>query len=50
MLHDAIDRLDVNQDRRDVAPFVKDQQMLALWSHDFFRDVARRIQVVGDKT
>lgn len=45
LLFEAIDRLDVNQARRDVAPFVKDQQMLALWSHDFFHDVARRIQV-----
>ncbi len=47
LLFDSIDRLDVNQARKDVAPFVKDQQMLALWSHDFFRDVAGRIRVVG---
>ena len=43
LLFDAIDRLDVDQARKDVAPFIKDQQMLALWSHDFFRDVANRI-------
>lgn len=43
LLYDTIDRLDVNQARCDVAPFVKDQQMLALWSRDFFRDVAGRI-------
>lgn len=47
LLFDAIDRLDVNQARKDVAPFVKDQQMLALWSHDFFQDVASRIQAEG---
>lgn len=45
LLFEAIDRLNVNQARKDVAPFVKDQQMLALWSHDFFKDVASRIQV-----
>jgi len=45
LLFEAIDRLDVNQARKDVAPFVKDQQMLALWSHDFFSDVASRIRV-----
>ncbi|MDD2736651.1 MAG: nucleotidyl transferase AbiEii/AbiGii toxin family protein [Desulfuromonadaceae bacterium] len=45
LLFEAIDRLDVNQARKDVAPFVKDQQMLALWSHDFFQDVASRIRV-----
>lgn len=44
LLSGSIDRLDVDQARHDVAPFVKDQQALALWSHDFFRDVARRVQ------
>ena len=47
LLFDTIDRLDVNQARKDVAPFVKDQQMLTLWSHDFFHDVAGRIQTEG---
>jgi hypothetical protein len=47
LLFEAIDRLDVNQARKDVAPFVKDQQMLALWSHDFFQDVASRIKTEG---
>lgn len=46
LLLDAIDRLDVNQARKDVAPFVRDQQMLAVWSRDFFRDVASRIHAV----
>ena len=40
LVNDSIDRLDVDQARRDAAPFVKDQQMLSIWSHDFFRDVA----------
>jgi hypothetical protein len=47
LLSEAIARLDVNQARNDVAPFVKDQQMLALWSHDFFQDVASRIKAEG---
>ncbi len=47
LLFGAIDRLDVNQARKDVAPFVKDQQLLALWSHDFFRDVVSRIRFEG---
>ena len=47
LLFEAIDRLDVNQARKDVAPFVKNQQMLALWSHDFFQDVASRIKTEG---
>ncbi|MDK9717306.1 MAG: nucleotidyl transferase AbiEii/AbiGii toxin family protein [Trichlorobacter sp.] len=44
LLCDTIGRLDLNQARTDVAPFVKDQQLLALWSQDFFHDVASRIQ------
>ena len=47
LLRDAIDRLDVDQARKDVSPFVKDQQMLALWSREFFLDVAGRVQVGG---
>lgn len=47
LLSDAINRLDVEQARKDVAPFVKDQQMLALWSREFFHDVAGRIDVAG---
>ena len=49
LLNVAIDTLDVDQARRDVAPFVKDRQMLAIWSQDFFRDVSGRIQVHESK-
>lgn len=48
LLQTAIDRLDIAQARQDVAPFVKDQQTLALWSTDFFRDVATRISIVAE--
>lgn len=47
LLLDTIDRLDIDQARKDVTPFVRDQQMLLLWSRDFFRDVAGRIQAEG---
>ena len=46
LLYEAIDRLDVDQARRDVAPFVKDPEMLSLWSRDFFRDVVRRLRTI----
>lgn len=45
LLNEAIERLDVDQARRDVAPFVKDRQLFDIWSHDFFRDVAGRIKI-----
>jgi len=46
LLHDAIDRLDVDQARQEVANFVREPALLDLWSHEFFSDVAGRIQVV----
>ena len=42
----AIRRLDVNQVRKEVEPFVKTPESLQLWSHDFFRDVDEKIRIV----
>jgi predicted nucleotidyltransferase component of viral defense system len=42
----VIKKLDVDQARREVEPFVKDPEMLTIWSRDFFRDVIRRITLV----
>jgi hypothetical protein len=49
LMNDAIDRLDLDQARQDVAPFVKDQRALEIWSREFFRDVAARISVVDEQ-
>lgn len=46
--HAAIDTLDVEQARRDVAPFVRDQQLVAIWSREFFRDLVGRIEAVKE--
>lgn len=46
LFNDTIDGLDIDQARKDVAPFLSNPETLAIWSHDFFRDVALRIQVV----
>jgi predicted nucleotidyltransferase component of viral defense system len=43
MLHSALEELDVNGARREVAPFVGDQRALDLWSKDFFADIIARI-------
>ena len=40
----SIDALDVNLARKEVEPFIKNPQNLTLWSHEFFYDVASRIQ------
>jgi len=42
-LRQAVDNLDVDQARLEVAPFVVDQRALELWSKDFFRQVISRI-------
>ena len=42
----AIENLDIKQARQEVEPFVKNPQTLALWSGDFFRDIAKRISIV----
>jgi hypothetical protein len=41
-----IDSVDIDQIRREVEPFVKDPAPLALWSKEFFLDVASRIKTV----
>jgi len=45
-LKEAIDNLDVELAKKEVEPFVNEPQALALWSRDFFRDVAGRIKPV----
>jgi predicted nucleotidyltransferase component of viral defense system len=49
LMNVAIERLDLDQARQDVAPFVKNQQALAIWSREFFRDVATRIMIVEEQ-
>lgn len=41
-----IDRVDIDQIRGEVEPFVKDPAVLAVWSKEFFLDVASRIKTV----
>ena len=46
MAHSTVDRLNVDQARREVIPFVKDPSTLALWSRPFFSEIVDRIQCV----
>lgn len=41
-----IDQVDIDQIRGEVEPFVKDPAALAVWSKEFFLDVASRIKTV----
>ena len=43
---EAVDKLDVNQAKREVEPFVKNPEALEVWSREFFQDVVERIVVV----
>lgn len=46
LLSQAVDDLDVEQARREVALFVKDRRALDVWSREFFRQVITRIVAV----
>lgn len=46
LLTRRIDKVDIDQIRREVEPFVKDAASLAVWSREFFLDVASRIKIV----
>ena len=46
LLTRRIDIVNIDQIRREVEPFVKDTESLALWSKEFFLDVASRIKIV----
>ena len=46
LITEAVDKLDVNQARREVEPFVKNPDALEVWSREFFQDVVGRIVLV----
>ncbi|MBW2172809.1 MAG: nucleotidyl transferase AbiEii/AbiGii toxin family protein [Deltaproteobacteria bacterium] len=46
LLQQAVDDLDVEQARREVAPFIVDQRALDVWSRDFFRQIIPRIRSI----
>lgn len=43
LLRQAVDDLDVEQARREIAPFIKDRNTLEVWSKDFFKQIIKRI-------
>jgi len=46
LLTRRVGKVDIDQIRREVEPFVKDANALAIWSKEFFLDVASRIKIV----
>lgn len=46
VLHSAIDALDINKAREEVSPFIKDTEVLSIWSREFFHDIVQRIKLV----
>ncbi len=46
ILHAAVDALDIDKAREEVSPFIKDPEVLSIWSRDFFHDIASRIKLV----
>jgi len=41
-----IEKVNIEQIKQEVEPFVKDPASLALWSKDFFLDLASRIKLI----
>ncbi len=46
LLKSVIGKLDIEQAKRDVLPFVRNDVMLDVWSRKFFKDICLRIQVM----
>lgn len=46
LLSKKIEKVNIDQIRREVEPFAKDPTALAIWSKEFFLDVASRIKIV----
>jgi len=46
LIMEAIDKLNVDQARKEVEPFVKSPDTLIAWSKEFFREIAGRIQLI----
>ncbi len=46
LFSEAIEKLDVVQAKAEVLPFVRDSAALNVWSHEFFREVMKRVQPV----
>jgi hypothetical protein len=49
LLTQSIDRLDIDRARKEVLPFLKQPESVAVWSREFFKDVAERIQLTTEK-
>ena len=46
LLDKVIAGLEVGQAKKEVELFIKDSNTLAVWSREFFRDIAKRIELV----
>ena len=46
LLDKVIAGLHVGQAKKEVEPFIKNADTLAVWSREFFRDIAKRIELV----
>jgi len=47
-LHEAIHKLDVDQARTEVEPFIHNPEVLQVWSRDFFLDIVSRIVIINE--
>ena len=48
LIENAIDKVNIDHARTEVIPFVNDIRTLEIWSKEFFRAAAARIEVIGN--
>jgi hypothetical protein len=46
LFRQTVDKLDVEKARLEVAPFIRDQRALEVWSRDFFKQIVKRVAYV----
>jgi len=47
LFRQAVDELDVEQARGEVAPFIRDRRALEVWDRDFFKQIIKWVAYLG---
>ena len=47
LLHEKFETIDWEQAKRDIAPFIKDDFALEVWSTEFFRSLSKKLSLPG---
>jgi hypothetical protein len=45
IFEDTINKIDLENAKKDITPFIKDPSILNIWSKDFFIDIFQKIKI-----